>query len=44
MKRKAKTKPAKVRGGNLLLIFAAVFVVLILLLRMISFVMHVRGR
>jgi flagellar basal body-associated protein FliL len=44
MKRKAKTRPAKGRGGNLLLIFAAVLVVLILLLRMVSFVMHLRGR
>jgi len=44
MKRKARTKQAKVRGGNLLLILAVVFVVLILLVRMISFVAHVRGR
>jgi len=39
MKRKAKTK---MRGGNLLLILGVAFVVLILLLRMISFVAHVR--
>ncbi|MGD0481150.1 MAG: hypothetical protein ABSA42_13335 [Terracidiphilus sp.] len=44
MKRKTKTKQATARGGNLLLILGVAFVVLILLLRMISFVTHVRGR
>jgi hypothetical protein len=44
MKRKARTEKTKTRGGNLLLILAVVFVVLILLLRMISFVVHLRGR
>ncbi|MFZ0339682.1 MAG: hypothetical protein WAL45_16735 [Terracidiphilus sp.] len=44
MKRKAKTKPAKVRGGNQLVILAVALVVIILLLRMISYVAHVRGR
>ena len=44
MKRKAKTKQTKLRGGNLLLILGVALVVLILLLRMISFVAHVRGR
>ena len=44
MKRKAKTKQTTLRGSNLLLILGVAFVVLILLLRMISFVAHVRGR
>jgi Na+-transporting methylmalonyl-CoA/oxaloacetate decarboxylase gamma subunit len=44
MKRKAKTKQTTLRGGNLLLILGVAFVVLILLLRMISYVVHVRGR
>ncbi|MDR3754913.1 MAG: hypothetical protein P4K78_13895 [Terracidiphilus sp.] len=44
MRRKPKTKPATARGGNLLLILGVVFVVAILLLRMIRFVAHVRGR
>jgi len=44
MKRKAKTKQATARGGKLLLILGVAFVVLILLLRMIRFVAHVRGR
>jgi Na+-transporting methylmalonyl-CoA/oxaloacetate decarboxylase gamma subunit len=44
MKRKAGSEKTKARGGNLLLILGVAFVVLILLLRMISFVAHVRGR
>jgi hypothetical protein len=44
MKHKAKTKQATARGRNLPLILGVAFVVLILLLRMISFVAHVRGR
>jgi Na+-transporting methylmalonyl-CoA/oxaloacetate decarboxylase gamma subunit len=44
MKRKAGSEKAKARGGNLLLILGVAFVVLILLLRMITFVAHVRGR
>jgi hypothetical protein len=44
MKRKAKTKQATARGGNLLLILGVALVVAILLLRMIRFVAHVRGR
>jgi hypothetical protein len=44
MKRKANAKRATARGGNLLLILGVAVVVLILLLRMISFVAHVRGR
>lgn len=44
MKRKAKTKKATVRGENLLLILGVAFVVFLLLLRMIRFVAHVRGR
>ena len=44
MKRKAKTKQTTLRGSNLLLILGVAFVVLILLLRMITFVAHVRGR
>jgi hypothetical protein len=44
MKRKAKTEKTKVRGGNVLLILGAAFVVLLLLLRMIVFVAHVRRR
>jgi Na+-transporting methylmalonyl-CoA/oxaloacetate decarboxylase gamma subunit len=44
MNRKAKTRKATARGGNLLLILGVAFVVLILLLRMITFVAHVRGR
>jgi Na+-transporting methylmalonyl-CoA/oxaloacetate decarboxylase gamma subunit len=44
MKRKTKTNRATARGGNLLLILGVAFVVLILLLRMISYVAHVRGR
>jgi hypothetical protein len=44
MKRITRTKRATARGGNLLLILGVAFVVLILLLRMISFVAHVRGR
>jgi hypothetical protein len=43
MKRKAKTKQATQRAGNLLLIVGVAFVVLILLLRMISYAAHVRG-
>ena len=44
MKRRAKTSRATVRGGNVLLILGAVLVVLLLLLRMIVFVAHVRRR
>lgn len=44
MKRKARTKETKTRGGNLLLILGVAVAVLILLLRMIRFVAHVRGR
>jgi hypothetical protein len=44
MKRKAKTKRAMMRGDKLLLILGAALVVLILLLRMMTFVAHVRGR
>lgn len=43
MTRKAGSKKTKA-GGNLLLILGVAFVVLILLLRMIRFVAHVRGR
>jgi len=42
MKSKAKTRRAKARGGNLLVILGVALVVLLLLLRMISFVAHVR--
>jgi len=38
MKRKAKTKKATARGGNLLLILGVALVVLILLRRMIRYV------
>jgi hypothetical protein len=38
MRRKAKTRGAKVRGGNLLIIVAVAFFVLLLLLRMIAFI------
>ena len=44
MKRKAKTKQTKLRGGNLLLILGVGLVVLLLLLRMIAFVAHLRRR
>jgi hypothetical protein len=44
MKRKAKTRRATARGGNLLLILGVALVVLLLLVRMIRFVAHVRGR
>jgi hypothetical protein len=44
MKRKAGSEKTKTRGGNLLLILGVAFVVAILLLRMISYVAHVRGR
>jgi hypothetical protein len=44
MKRKAKTNQTTARGGKLLLILGIALVVLILLLRMITFVAHVRGR
>ena len=44
MTRKAGSKKTTARGGNLLLILGVAFVVLILLLRMIRFVAHVRGR
>jgi Na+-transporting methylmalonyl-CoA/oxaloacetate decarboxylase gamma subunit len=44
MKRKAKTNQTTARRGKLLLILGVAFVVLILLLRMIMFVAHVRGR
>ena len=44
MKRKAGSEKTKTRSGNLLLILGVVFVVLILVLRMIRFVVHVRGR
>jgi Na+-transporting methylmalonyl-CoA/oxaloacetate decarboxylase gamma subunit len=43
MKRKARTNQATARGGKTLLILGVAFVVLILLLRMITFVAHVRG-
>ena len=43
MKRRAIRKKTA-RGGNLLLILGIALVVLLLLLRMISFVAHVRGR
>ncbi len=42
MKRKAKTRTSKTRGGNLLLILAVGLFVFLLLLRMISYVAHVR--
>jgi Na+-transporting methylmalonyl-CoA/oxaloacetate decarboxylase gamma subunit len=44
MKRKAGSEKTKARSGNLLLILGVAFVVVILLLRMIRFVAHVRGR
>jgi len=44
MKRKTKPKQATGRGGNVLLILGVAFVVVILLLRMISYVAHVRHR
>jgi hypothetical protein len=40
MRRKANTPKAKLRGGNLLIIFAVALFVLLLLLRMIAFVAH----
>jgi flagellar basal body-associated protein FliL len=42
MMRRAKTRRAKARGGNLLLMLGVALVVLLLLLRMISFVAHLR--
>ncbi|MGA3130020.1 MAG: hypothetical protein ABSD59_04420 [Terracidiphilus sp.] len=42
MKRKAKTRRAKTRGGNLFVILAVALFVVLLLLRMIAFVAHVR--
>jgi hypothetical protein len=42
MKRKATTRKAKTRGGNLLVILGVALVVLLLLLRMIAFVAHGR--
>jgi ferric-dicitrate binding protein FerR (iron transport regulator) len=42
MKRKATTRKAKTRGGNLLVILGVALVVLLLLLRMIAFVAHMR--
>jgi hypothetical protein len=44
MKRKAKTTKAPARGGNLLLILGLTLAVLLLLLRMVVFVAHVRSR
>lgn len=44
MKRKAKTAKAPARGGNLLVILGLALVVLLLLLRMIEYVAHVRSR
>jgi len=38
MRRKAKTRRAKVRGGNLVIVVAVAIFVLLLLLRMIAFV------
>jgi hypothetical protein len=43
MKRKAGSENTKARG-NLLLILGVAFVVVILLLRMMTYVAHVRGR
>jgi hypothetical protein len=42
MKRKAKTRRAKTRDGNLLVILGVALVVLLLLLRMVAYVAHVR--
>jgi flagellar basal body-associated protein FliL len=42
MKHKAKTRRAKTRGGNLLVILGVTLVVFLLLLRMVAFVAHVR--
>lgn len=42
MKRKATTRKAKTRGGNLLVILGVALVVLLLLLRMIVFVARMR--
>ncbi len=44
MKHKAKTRKAQARGGNLPVMLGLALVVLILLLRMIVFVAHVRSR
>jgi Na+-transporting methylmalonyl-CoA/oxaloacetate decarboxylase gamma subunit len=44
MKRRARSEKTTARGGKLLLILGVAFVVLILLVRMITFVAHVRGR
>ena len=38
MRRKAKPRTAKLRGGNLLIVFAVALFVLLLFLRMIAFV------
>jgi hypothetical protein len=44
MKRKSRTNQTTARRGKLLLILGVALVVLILLLRMITFVAHVRAR
>jgi len=44
MKRTAKAKRAGARGGNLAVVLGVAVVLLLLLLRMIAFVLHVRRR
>jgi flagellar basal body-associated protein FliL len=44
MRRKSASEKPKARRGKLLLILGVALVVLILLLRMMTFVAHVRGR